>query len=252
MPHLKTFQDRYRYYRLSTLSEHSKPSVMGRLLVESRLDVGWDSTTYFSFGFEVVDGAPQIGYGGTSGVFKVGITTKQLLQGMNHDPSTFIFHWDATYKINSMAYPVLICGMTDPGGRFHPVAFFVIGEESTDEYDWAMRELMKVYEAVVGSPLKLDYVMGDAAKAPIAAMKNLPQLGIKTLLMCFYHCVACVNKRLGAVPQNVKALVSKHMFMMHYSRSGVECQQHWGAAKAAWSACEVLVTKDFVRYFETQ
>ncbi|RHY48908.1 hypothetical protein DYB38_009854 [Aphanomyces astaci] len=44
-----------------------------------------------------------------------GITTKQLLHGMNRDPSTFIFHWDATYKINSMAYPVLICGMTDPG-----------------------------------------------------------------------------------------------------------------------------------------
>ncbi|RQM30435.1 hypothetical protein B5M09_012813 [Aphanomyces astaci] len=196
MPHLKTFQDRYRYYRLSTLNEHSKPSVMARLLVESRLDVGWDSTTYFSFGFEVVD-APQIGYGGQSGVFKVGITTKQLRNEPR--PSTFIFHWDATYKINSMAYPVLICGMTDPGGRFHPVAFFVIVEESTDEYEWAMRELMKVHEAVVGSPLKLDYVMGDAAKAPIAAMKNLSQLGIKTLLMCFYHCVACVNKRLGAV-----------------------------------------------------
>ncbi|RHY42157.1 hypothetical protein DYB26_007695 [Aphanomyces astaci] len=44
-----------------------------------------------------------------------GITTKLLLQGMNRDPSTFIFHWGATYKINSMAYPVLICGMTDPG-----------------------------------------------------------------------------------------------------------------------------------------
>ncbi|RHY89252.1 hypothetical protein DYB37_011602 [Aphanomyces astaci] len=73
-----------------------------------------------------------------------GITTKQLRNEPR--PSTFIFHWDATYKINSMAYPVLICGMTDPGGRFHPVAFFVIVEESTDEYEWAMRELMKVYE----------------------------------------------------------------------------------------------------------
>ncbi|RHY18189.1 hypothetical protein DYB25_004210 [Aphanomyces astaci] len=252
MPRLKTFQSRCRYYRLSTLGEHSKPSVMARLLVESKIDDGRDSTTFFSFGFEVVEGIPHIGYGGTSGVFKVGITTKQLLHGMNRDPSSFVFHWDATYKINSMAYPVLICGMTDPGGNFHPVAFFIIGEESTDEYEWAMRELMTVYEAVVGSPLKLHYVMGDAAKAPIAALKNLPQLGIKTLLMCFYHCVACVNKRLGGAPKQVKALVSKHMFKMHFSRSEFECQQYWEAAKVAWSACEVLVAKDFARYFEEQ
>ncbi|ETV74147.1 hypothetical protein H257_11112 [Aphanomyces astaci] len=86
----------------------------------------------------------------------------------------------------------------------------------------------------------------------MAAMKNLSQLGIKTLLMCFYHCVACVNNRLGGALKQVKALVSKHMFKMYFSRCELECQQYWEAAKVAWSACKVLVARDFARYFEEQ
>ncbi|RHY73390.1 hypothetical protein DYB38_013031 [Aphanomyces astaci] len=171
---------------------------------------------------------------------------------MNRDPSTFVFHWDATYKINSIGYLVLICGITDPGGKFHPVAFFLIGRESTDEYEWAMTAVMDVYQLVVGSALRLHYVMGDAALAPVAAIKMLPQLNVQTILMFFYLCVAAVNKRLGAVPTRLKALVAFHMFNMHYSRSPTECRMHWASATEAWGACDILVAKDFVRYFAEQ
>ncbi|RHZ02342.1 hypothetical protein DYB37_012775 [Aphanomyces astaci] len=183
----------------------------------------------------------------------VGITTKALLRCMHRDPSSFVFHWDATYKINALAYPVLICGITDPSGKFHPVAFFLIGRESTDEYEWAMKQLMAVYETVVGSCLQLHYVMAYAALAPVGALKTLqPQLGIKAILMCFYHCVACVNKRLGVVPTSVKALVARYLFKVHFSRSVGECHLHWNEAKVAWTACDALEGKGFVRYFEGQ
>jgi hypothetical protein len=201
----------------------------------------------------MVHGAPELGFGGTTGVFKVGITTKALLRTMRRDPATFVFHWDATYKINSKAYPILICGMTDPGGKFHPVAFFIISQETTEEYAWAMQELMQMYATVVGSELRLDYVMADAALAPVAAVKKLQsQLGVKVILMCFYHCVACVKKRLGAVPLSVKATVARHMFRMHFSRNACECLEHWNAAKVAWASCPVLTEKGFLRYFEVQ
>ncbi|RQM19734.1 hypothetical protein B5M09_011262 [Aphanomyces astaci] len=142
MPNLKWFQNRARYYRMRNLHEHSKPVEMARMLATSWFDPRCDETTFFSFGFDLVHGVPQIGYGGASGVFKVGITTKALLRCMHRDPSSFVFHWDATYKINALAYPVLICGITDPSGKFHPVAFFLIGRESADEYEWAMKQLM--------------------------------------------------------------------------------------------------------------
>ncbi|RLO02007.1 hypothetical protein DYB28_007848 [Aphanomyces astaci] len=252
MPPLKQFQNRACYFRLSTLSEHSKPAEMAKLLMASRFDPRMGNSEFFSFGFSVSDGAPDIGYGGATGVFKVGVTTKTLLRTMERDPSTFVFHWDATYKINSMAYPLLICGITDPGGTFHPVGFFLIGKESTDEYEWAMNALMSAYEEVVRSRLQLDYVMADAALAPIAATKKIPELNVKKLLMCFYHCVACVYKRLGAVQPRVIALVLRHLYRMHYSRSKAECDLYWHEAQEAWGGCEVLVSKNFTRYFEDQ
>ncbi|KAF0708060.1 hypothetical protein AaE_013368 [Aphanomyces astaci] len=172
---------------------------------------------------------------------------------MHRDPSSFVFRWDATYKINALAYPVLFCGITDPSRKFHPVVFFLIGRKSTDEYEWAMKQLMAVYEAVVGSCLQLHYVMADAALVPVGALKTLqPQLGIKEVLMCFYYCVACVNKRLGVVLTSVKALVAHYLFKMHFSRSVGECQLHWNEAKSARTACDALEGKGFVRYFEGQ
>ncbi|ETV67817.1 hypothetical protein H257_16054 [Aphanomyces astaci] len=99
--------------------------------------------------------------------------------------------------------------------------------------------------------------MADAALAPVGALKTLqPQLGIKAILkailMCFYHCVACVNKRLGVVPTSVKALVARYLFKVHFSRSVGECHLHWNEAKVAWTACDALEGKGFVRYFEGQ
>ncbi|RHY94244.1 hypothetical protein DYB35_001235 [Aphanomyces astaci] len=90
-----------------------------------------------------------------------------------------------------------------------------------------MKQLMAVYETVLGSCLQLHYVMADAALTPVGALKTLQsQLGIKVILMCFYHFVACVNRRLGVVPISVKALVARYLFKMHVSRSVGECQLH--------------------------
>ncbi|RHY22416.1 hypothetical protein DYB32_009513 [Aphanomyces invadans] len=252
MPNLKIFQSRSRYFRFLHMLEHSKPSVMAKLVAESQYGPLIGNKKSFSFGYKLLDGAPVLGYGGATGVFKVGITTKKLLCRVPTDPSTFVFHWDATYKINSMAYPVLICGTTDPGGNFHPVAFFLIGKESTEEYEWAMKELMAVYLTVVGRAMKVDYVMADAALAPCSALRNLPDLQVKTILMCFYHCIACVKQRLSGVSQKVKSLVMRHLFKMHYARSRSEYELYWNEAQFVWGACDELVAKDFVRYFEAQ
>ncbi|RHY21420.1 hypothetical protein DYB32_009819 [Aphanomyces invadans] len=178
MPPLKHFQNRARYFGALQLHENSHPAEMVKLLMKSRFVDAVPENEFSSFGYDLVDNTPQIGFGGDSGVFKVGITTKTLLQQMDATPSTFVFHWDATYKINSLAYPILICGITDPSGQFHPVAFFVIGKETTKEYEWAMKELVQVYKAVVGKDLLLDFVMADAATTPIAAVKSFPSLNV--------------------------------------------------------------------------
>ncbi|ETV63763.1 hypothetical protein H257_19306 [Aphanomyces astaci] len=146
---------------------------------------------------------------------------------MERDRLTLGFHWDAAYKINSMAYPLLICGITDPGGTLHPVDFFLIGKEFTNEYEWAMKALMSAYA-------------------------EIPELNVKTLLLRFYHCVACLYKHLGAVQPRVIALMLRHLYRLHYSRSNADCDLYWHEAQAASGGCEVLVSKNFTRYFEDQ
>ncbi|KAF0699697.1 Aste57867_9746 [Aphanomyces stellatus] len=118
MPSLSKFQTRYSYFRYHKMLEHSKTSVMMDLLATSfyKDDVG--DNKMFSFGFSLIDGRPAVGFGGVSGPFKVGVTTKALLRLMDRNPKTFVFHWNATYKIDNLAYPILVCGVSDAARKF--------------------------------------------------------------------------------------------------------------------------------------
>ncbi|KAH9162218.1 hypothetical protein LEN26_001036 [Aphanomyces euteiches] len=226
---------------------------MASLLMEKRFTFDVEETKYFTFGYDIDNGYPHVGYGGESGPFMVGVTTKMLLHKMNRDPSTFIFHWDATYKISSKAFPVLICGISDVARQFHPVAFFLLSKESQNEYTWAMNELQMIYDAVVGWPMKIKYTMADAAQAPLLSIQAFTdELGVEKILMCFYHCVANVKKRLAGASITMKGLVYRHLYNMHYSRSEAEMRHHWAVAQDAWSRDAVLVQKGFVDYFSRQ
>ncbi|KAH9103375.1 hypothetical protein AeMF1_020278 [Aphanomyces euteiches] len=250
LPTLKHFQNRYRHNKML---ENNCPTKMATLLMEKCFACDVEETKYFSFGYDVANGYPDVGYGGDSGPFMVGVTTKALLHQMNRDPSTFIFHWDATYKINSKAFPVLICGISDLARQFHPVAFFLLSKESHNEYTWAMNELQMIYEAVVGLPLKIKYTMADAARAPLISIQAVAdELGVEKILMCFYHCVASIKKKLGGVSIMTKGLVYRHVYNMHYSRSEAEMRHHWASAQDAWSRDAVLVQREFVPYFSAQ
>ncbi|KAF0688403.1 Aste57867_19980 [Aphanomyces stellatus] len=228
MPSLAKFQNRYRYFRYHKMLEHSNTTVMANLLVGAHFDMNVDDDKMFSFGYNVVDGYPCVGFGGASGPFKVGITTKALLRQMDRDPKSFVFHWDATYKINSMAYPVLVCGISDAARKFHPVCFFLLGKESENEYTWAMASLISIYAAVVGRSLRLSFVMADAAKAPALGVEAFyTELGVECVVMCFYHCVA-------------------------NSRTWDELRHHWHNIMVAWQQCPELVVREFVQYFYSQ
>ncbi|KAF0683833.1 Aste57867_24149 [Aphanomyces stellatus] len=98
MPTLKKFQNRYRYFQYHKMMEHSNTFVMANLLVGGQYHNSVDDTKAFSFGYQVEDGYTSVGYGGATGPFKVGITTKKLLWQMDRDPTSFVFHWTARTK----------------------------------------------------------------------------------------------------------------------------------------------------------
>ncbi|KAH9082831.1 hypothetical protein LEN26_021096 [Aphanomyces euteiches] len=172
LPTLKQFQNRHQYVRTTQRLENSKPSIMREILLSKRFVADMSDTQYFTFGYDIIGESPQFGIGGPDDPFTVGVTTKTLLRQMNRDPASFVFLWDATYRINSKEFPVLVCGITDIARQFHPVAFFIISRETVVEYSWAMRELMAIYEHVVGGQLKLRYIMSDAQRHPLWQYKH--------------------------------------------------------------------------------
>ncbi|KAH9109683.1 hypothetical protein LEN26_000911 [Aphanomyces euteiches] len=227
LPSMKKFQNRHRYFRKCKMLENSNPEVMAHLLLNNYYTDEKQETQYFSFGYSIAYGRPSIGYNGPNNPFAVGITTKKLLRQMHRNPTSFMFHWDSTYKINSLSFPVLICGISDKARQFHPVAFY-----------WA-------------SLLKISYGMSDAARAPALAIQLVKEdLGVEKTLMCFYHCMANVHKFLSGSSIAAKALAFRLIYNLHYSRSEDEMQYHWTVAQEVWLGFQEL--HRFVSYFKGQ
>ncbi|KAF0724053.1 hypothetical protein Ae201684P_019214 [Aphanomyces euteiches] len=247
MPKLKKLQNCYRYFRNQSMNENNSTSQMVSQLLRRRFQHGLAVNEAFTFGYEIINGQPSIGFGGTEDPFMVGITTKSLLSQLDRDPSSFLFHWDATYKLNVKAYPVLVCGISDLARNFHPIAFFILSKESETEYAWASDSLMELYAEVFGRRLKFTYVMADAGKAPTKAIETRSGLlGVVKLLMCFYHVIANVQNFITGMSPRTKALVYRNIYSMHYSRSADELEHHWQQARNVWTTNVELVSKIFV------
>jgi hypothetical protein len=67
---------------------------------------------------------PIVGNGCDGNPFVVGVSTKKLLRQADRDPSTFVLHINATYKLTQVGYPVVVVGVSDRERRFHLLAIF--------------------------------------------------------------------------------------------------------------------------------
>lgn len=95
-----------------------------------------------------------------------------------------VFHIDGTYKLVRNGFPVIVFGVSDIIGTFHPIAFCITSNEQEPDFT-------KFYEALIKLTNKLDiefepeYIMQDACDASYNAAKavKLPA----TILMCYFH-----------------------------------------------------------------
>ncbi|ETI40896.1 hypothetical protein F443_13826 [Phytophthora nicotianae P1569] len=81
---------------------------------------------------------------------------------MARDPGTYVFHMDATFKLNQVAYHVIVCGVSDRCRSFHLVALFITSQRLERLYVKALSSLHRVFTAVTGQQLLVKYVMADA------------------------------------------------------------------------------------------
>ncbi|KAG3002328.1 hypothetical protein PC128_g13363 [Phytophthora cactorum] len=151
----------------------------------------------------------------------LGLTTKRLLQNAACDPS-FVFHMDATFKLNQVAYPVIVYGVSDRCRSLHLVALFVTSRRLEGLYMKALASLRKVFTAVIGQQLLVNYVKADAE----AAQQNAANQGFGVdsdyaYLLCFYHVMAKVHEKLKDIPGSLCERMVADIYDLQFASSKV-------------------------------
>ncbi|RLN87387.1 hypothetical protein BBJ28_00021345 [Nothophytophthora sp. Chile5] len=130
LPPLKKVQSYANYYRKTKLLNHDWYDEIVDYINAQAFSGGENDTKPFTFTVDQDSrGLPVVGIGSDADPFVVGITTKRLLSRLARPPESFVFHLDATYKLNQVGYPVLVCGISDRCRTFHLVALFVMSQQ---------------------------------------------------------------------------------------------------------------------------
>ncbi len=150
------------------------------------------------------------------------ITSKKL---MNNCERIGMFHIDGTYKLVKNHFPVLVLGITDIAGRFHPIAFCITSNEDTHtftEFYSGLRDLA----GEMGIEFDPDFIMQDSWDASYVGATNA---GLKSdILMCYFHVIYNIKKL-------YKHKISKEEWFelrsfisnIHLSRSETERDLNW-------------------------
>ncbi|KAG3091407.1 hypothetical protein PC122_g7002 [Phytophthora cactorum] len=249
VPALKQIQNFVYNYRRSTMKNTDIVEDMEEIAAESQLSNDLPDTTLFTIGYPLdEDGAPELGDGSDDDPLVIGITTQFLLKAAAWDPDVFVVHMDATFKLVTYAYPVIVCGISDAARQFHLMAFFITSQRTAVQYSHALRSLMDIYKVVVGRPFLVRYCVGDAEDAqingveqnlaaPCASAPSKPELHY---LMCFFHVVENMKKRVSSLSNNSKYLVYRQIYEMHYARDATEFATIQERADALWRAVPEL------------
>lgn len=91
---------------------------------------------------------------------------------------------DGTYRITTHGFPLIVYGISDQVGRFHPVSFMLTSHETQVDFDEFYKGLINLanFFNIEYDP---EYIMQDACDASLNAIKNyFPNI---ISLMCFFH-----------------------------------------------------------------
>ncbi|KAJ8527456.1 hypothetical protein ON010_g14806 [Phytophthora cinnamomi] len=183
------------------------------------------------------EGKPVVGNGSDANPFVVGISTKKLLRQAHRDPSSFVLHLDATYKLTQAGYPVIVIGISDQARRFHLLAIFIVSQQQEEQYSEVLSLLSRVFASVTGNSLSIKWAMGDADSAQWNALQAVfgGEASSLRVLMCYFHVAKKVFEKTRALDSESGAMVLRHLHELHFARDErayndqlAEVQEEWG------------------------
>ncbi len=132
--------------------------------------------------------------------FRLAFTTKRLIGMMI---KSNCIQADATYKLNWNNFPVLIVGVTDRARRFHPTAMAVTKGETEEDFEFIFSAVAKAAKEIFDFEFSPEYLVADAAGA-ITNGFSLAFQKKPSRIMCYYHVMANVKKKLNLIKSEEK------------------------------------------------
>ena len=158
-------------------------------------------------------GKPLIGNGSNEDHCHIMITSLSL---MNNCSKKGVFHVDGTYKIFKAGFPLVVYGVTDLCGQFHPIAFFITSHETEDDFFIFYSELLALTNSL---KIHFDpkFIMQDALPASYnAATRLFPNA---TILMCYFHVKKNIKENKEECDDSVFETMMKDIEYMHLATS---------------------------------
>jgi len=255
IPALGKVQNFVAHFRKTEMNNTDDIEVSIKLIADMAFNGEESEPKAFSFSSNIDEyGVPVVGDGSDEDPFIVGFSTKRLLRRLDRLPSSFVLHIDATYKLSQLEYPVVVCGLSDNARAFHLVAMFITSQEQERHYTAILTSLKVIYTKVVRKPMRLRYVLGDACQAQFNAVDDVLDGSQLDVLMCFYHVMANVNKRLNKHFKSLspikKAQFIADIYDMHYAATEARFHALMIASEIRWEKDEDIAALG--SYFRTE
>lgn len=170
------------------------------------------------------------------------LTSKKLM--LNAEKKG-VFHLDATYKLIKNGFPLIVFGVSDIQGSFHPIAFCVTSnEEASDFYEFYSgiigKNLVIAFgyyyclnfidysdlSAELGLIFEPEFIMQDSWPASYNAAR---EVGLNSeILMCYFHVIFNISKRYKNKMSSDKwDQLLGYLKTIHMSRNVVERNENW-------------------------
>ena len=130
-----------------------------------------------------------------------------------------IHHIDGTYRITTHGFPLIVYGISDQVGRFHPVSFMITSHETKEDFDLFYAGLIELAE-IFDIEYDPEYIMQDACDASLNSIKEFfPEV---IPLMCFFHVKKNVKDNIAAdnmLPKEKRDELLKDFTVIHMSHN---------------------------------
>lgn len=196
--------------------------VCSRIVQASTFFPSIEPSAPFFFGQGTMPGQ-LLGEGTEEDPLMVGVTTVKTLNLLRHLNTVGVLCLDATYALNGKELPVIVYGVTDLMHSFHPVAFFLVSEETEQIFQATMSGLTAIAFVAAGIELRPPIVLSDGAKAIHSAVSSYwPQA---EHLMCYAHMCMAVRKHFRTprfrliVSMELYQLIRSQLYRLYKTKS---------------------------------